>query len=106
MIATSQLSGQFSPGVYDNSDLPLTDLERQILELRSRDRHEEIVGETGTLIKSPEVGAFARVTSPFVVLQWEVDGAMWSWFTRSEYHQPQVPAGHRRGLCSRTYERS
>eukprot|EP00752_Nemacystus_decipiens_P005082 g4612.t2 len=45
---------EFAPGVYDNSDLALTDLERQILELRSQDRDEEIVGETGELIKSPE----------------------------------------------------
>lgn len=55
MFATLHVLEQFSPGVYENSDLPLTDLERQILELRSKDRDEEIVGETGTLIKSPEV---------------------------------------------------
>eukprot|EP00903_Cladosiphon_okamuranus_P014233 g13222.t1 len=45
---------EFAPGVYDNSYLPLTDLERHILELRSKDRNQEIVGETGTLIKSPD----------------------------------------------------
>lgn len=61
LFAPFQLSEQFAPGVYDNSDLPLTDLERQILELRSKDRNEEVVGETGTLIKSLDVGSVARL---------------------------------------------
>ncbi|CAM9304294.1 unnamed protein product, partial [Hapterophycus canaliculatus] len=43
---------EFAPGVYDNSDLELTDLERQILELRSKDKAVEVVGETGKLIKA------------------------------------------------------
>lgn len=41
--------------MYDNSDLQLTDLERQILELRSRDKAVEVVGETGKLIESSDV---------------------------------------------------
>lgn len=48
--------------MYDNSDLPLTDLERQILALRAKDRNEEIVGETGPLVDTPDVGSMARAT--------------------------------------------
>ncbi|CAN0480435.1 unnamed protein product, partial [Ectocarpus sp. 12 AP-2014] len=45
---------QFAPGVYDNSDLQLTDLERQILDLRSKDAYEETVKEAVKLINSPD----------------------------------------------------
>lgn len=73
MFAIFQFSEQFAPGVYDNSDLPLTDLERHILELRSKDRNEEIVGETGTLIKSPDVGFMSRLAGSVIVMQVEID---------------------------------
>lgn len=53
---------KFAPGVYDNSDFPLTDLERKILELRSKDRHEETVASTAALVDSPEVGSTAMST--------------------------------------------
>ncbi|CAM9483080.1 unnamed protein product [Ectocarpus sp. 4 AP-2014] len=45
---------QFAPGVYDNSDLQLTDLERQMLDLRSKDTYEETVKEAVKLINSPD----------------------------------------------------
>lgn len=50
---------QFAPEVYDNSDLPLTDLEKEILELRSKDRGEEKVGEAAKLVEHSDVSVGA-----------------------------------------------
>lgn len=46
---------KFCPGVYDDSGLPLTDLERGVLRLRSEDKVQETVSETVRLIESNEV---------------------------------------------------
>ena len=48
-------SGQFAPGVYDNSGLQLTDLEREVLELRSQDRYQEMVHEAAKLVEPADV---------------------------------------------------
>ncbi|CAM9111833.1 unnamed protein product, partial [Laminaria digitata] len=45
---------EFAPGVYDNSALQLTDLEREVLELRSQDREQEMVEQTAKLVEPSE----------------------------------------------------
>ena len=58
----TRLSGfeQFAPGVYDNSALQLTDLEREVLELRSQDREQEMVEQAAELVEPPEVSLVPR----------------------------------------------
>lgn len=41
--------------MYDNSELPLTELEKEILELRSTDRVEEKVSEMSNLVERADV---------------------------------------------------
>lgn len=89
--------------MYDNSDLPLTDLERQILELRSKDRDEEIVGDTGPLIKSSDVGSVARLTACVSAAQLEIDGGRPAYLQRKVsriYHLLQVPKRYRGSSCT------
>ena len=51
---------QFAPGVYDNSALQLTDLEREVLELRSQDREQEMVEQAAKLVEPSEVSRVPR----------------------------------------------
>lgn len=46
---------QFAPGVYDNSALTLTDLEKEVLAIRSKDKPEETIGDAAKLIGTTEV---------------------------------------------------
>lgn len=47
---------QFVPGAYDNSELSLADWEKDILELRSKDRNEETVAAVASLVAPRKVG--------------------------------------------------
>lgn len=51
---------QFAPGIYDNSELVLTELEKEVLEIRAKDKEEKTVGDTAEVIQTPSV----RVTLP------------------------------------------
>lgn len=69
----------FFPGVYDNSDLPLTDLEKEILELRSEDRSEERVGDAAKVVEAPDVSLEECPLPAFRYKLNNLTPTLWKW---------------------------